>query len=503
VGNDESAYLLQARIFASGRLAGPPRPLPEFFQQYHVFVEPVLAAKYPPGHSLLLAPGIWIGLPGFVPALLVALTAAILYSVTRRLANGSAALLAVLLLTTSDIALRFDASYFSEVTTAALFAIAWWALLKYKTFGKQRWLVLWAIAVSWGAVTRPLTMLAFALPAAVAAISLVVRRRAWADLGPSLAAGLLIVAILPIWNARVAGDWRTLPQSEYARRYLPSDRLGFGASVLAPAAPLSPDEERANRVVAQLHAGYSAAGLPQAAAERAANIIRGTWSYGGTPGIAVLFAAVMLPIAITRIVIGTSLCVFGAYLAYAHDPSWTLYYLELQPALAFLTAIGFFGATQRLSRWVTRRRPGAAPWASDVHHLAFAASVIWLAAPTPGRIVSYRRAHVEQREYRAQFERAIAGLPSTPSIVFLSTAPGHGEQRLVENVPDLWSEQTWIVHDLGEQNVRLLALAPARRAYLCREYARGDTANFRIEPLQGATSSEGSDHRSLIQPIDP
>src|SRR5215217_7952109 len=42
--NDESAYLLQARIFASGRLVGAARPLPEFFQQYHVFVTPVLAA---------------------------------------------------------------------------------------------------------------------------------------------------------------------------------------------------------------------------------------------------------------------------------------------------------------------------------------------------------------------------------------------------------------------------------------------------------------------------
>src|SRR5262245_29478298 len=67
VGDDEAAYLLQAKIFASGNITAAGRPLPEFFNQQHVFVDPVLAAKYPPGHSLLLVPGIWLALPGLVP----------------------------------------------------------------------------------------------------------------------------------------------------------------------------------------------------------------------------------------------------------------------------------------------------------------------------------------------------------------------------------------------------------------------------------------------------
>jgi hypothetical protein len=374
--------------------------------------------------------------------------------------------------------------------------------LKYRDSVKRRWLVLFAAAVAWGAITRPLTMLAFALPAGVCALVVIGRRRAWTDLVSAVGGGLLVLAILPIWNSRVVGDWRRLPQSEYARLYLPSDRLGFGASALPPAARLSPEEKRADEVVRRLHLGYSAAGLPAAAADRAANIIRGTWSYGGLPGLAVLFAAAVLPIGIARVVIGTVLCLFVAYLTYAHDPSWTLYYLELQPPLAFLTAVGVYGAVLWVSRTFVRRWSAAIARDADIQRLALAAVAVWLAAPTFDRIASYRRAHAEQRAYRVRFEKAISALPDSSSIVFVRYAAGHGEERLVENVPDLSSARTWIVHDLGPENARLLALAPSRSAYLYVETVRGDSIAFRLEPFQGAQSSDESERQTLIRPIE-
>jgi hypothetical protein len=49
VVHDETAYLLQAQMLAHGHLAGPGRPMPEFFEQFQVFASPILAAKYPPG----------------------------------------------------------------------------------------------------------------------------------------------------------------------------------------------------------------------------------------------------------------------------------------------------------------------------------------------------------------------------------------------------------------------------------------------------------------------
>src|SRR5689334_17546539 len=116
--HDEAAYILQARIFAKGHLVAPGRPAPEFFEQYHTFVEPIVAAKYPPGFSLLLVPGIWLGLPGLVPALLVGASTAIAYALARRLANASVALLTAVLMNGSTIALRFNPSYASEIATS-------------------------------------------------------------------------------------------------------------------------------------------------------------------------------------------------------------------------------------------------------------------------------------------------------------------------------------------------------------------------------------------------
>src|SRR5260370_11675979 len=84
VFHDEAAYLLQAKIFASGRWAAPARPLPEFFEQFHVLVTPVFASKYWPGHSLLMVPGVWLGLPGLVPVLLSGLTGALCFGLARR-----------------------------------------------------------------------------------------------------------------------------------------------------------------------------------------------------------------------------------------------------------------------------------------------------------------------------------------------------------------------------------------------------------------------------------
>src|SRR5689334_19629416 len=72
--HDEAAYLLQARIFAGGHWTAPGRPLPEFFDQFYVLVTPVLASRYPPGHSLLLALGQLVGWPVLVPLILHGVT---------------------------------------------------------------------------------------------------------------------------------------------------------------------------------------------------------------------------------------------------------------------------------------------------------------------------------------------------------------------------------------------------------------------------------------------
>src|SRR6476620_9481979 len=55
--HDELAYVLQARLFSHLHWTAPAPPMSEFFAQPHVLSDPLIASKYPPGHSLLLALG--------------------------------------------------------------------------------------------------------------------------------------------------------------------------------------------------------------------------------------------------------------------------------------------------------------------------------------------------------------------------------------------------------------------------------------------------------------
>src|SRR5689334_4189332 len=165
--HDEAAYILQARIFAKGQMVAAGRPVPEFFEQYHTFVEPIVAAKYPPGFSLLLVPGIWLGLPGLIPALLAGASTALAFLLACELASMPVAFVTVVLMNASSVAIKFNPTYSSEVATTFLVLLSWLALHRHWTTGRAYWLLALAAAVGWGAITRPLTLLAFAIPTGV------------------------------------------------------------------------------------------------------------------------------------------------------------------------------------------------------------------------------------------------------------------------------------------------------------------------------------------------
>ncbi len=63
------------------------------------------------------------------------------------------------------------------------------------------------------------------------------------------------------------------------------------------------------------------------------------------------------------------------------------------------------------------------------------------------------------------FFRTVDRLPR-PSIVFVRYAPTHIVHfSLIANEPDLAAAHAWIVYDRGDDNLRLMALAPDRVPY--------------------------------------
>jgi hypothetical protein len=469
VVQDESAYVLQARIFAMGQWAGPPRPIPAFFEQMAVFGAPALVPKYPPGHALLLVPGIWLGLPGLIPVLLTAAAGALLFALARRVAGVWVAAVALVIWLASSGNIQWRASYLSQTTTSAAWLLAWWCLLRWRETHGTAWSAGVAASVAWCAITRPVTAVALATPIAVVMLRDLVRQRKWGGALVPAAVGGAILAIVPLWSARTLGDWRATPYTVYMKTYIPTERLGFGLVGDVAPRPLPPDLARVDADWRRVHAMHTAERLPTTLLWRVVTVARGTWSGWRLAllpffliGLTVLGAEAALALASVALL-------FGIHVAFAHPALWWPYYLEALPVLAVVTALGLWRVLARVADDVrASRRSGG----RDTRRAALAAAVLALAwiALSAGDVTRARAATIATRAAQETFARRVAELPDPRAIVFVRYSPTHDQHRsLITNGPDLARERVWIAYDRGAENVTLHALAPDRACYLYDE----------------------------------
>jgi len=484
--HDEVSYLLQAQIFAHGKWTEPAAPIPAFFEQFHVFTDPVIASKYPPGHSLLLVPGIWLGLPGLVPLLLVALSGVLVFALARRIANPWVALLTFFLWLLGRTELRFHSSYFSENTTTLCWLLGFWALLEWRERREARWLALLTACVAWGGITRPLTMVAFAIPTGIVVVWTLTRGRAWhwRAIVPAAAIGAAIVGILLVSNAKVSGNWRSMPWNVWSREYMPWDAPGFGLDTTPPRRQLSPVMIAFARQFGGLHKDYTLASVPREAWERVSEIAESSLGTFERPDVRTLLAPFALvglillawgrPVREGRFALVCAIALFVSYLSYAHPAPWTLYYLESSWLLPFASALGLWTLTAML---VERVRMPDTQLLRDFAKVptlataAFVGALLWFAIPRINGARHYADlSHNTLRGWRTFVNSAI---PDQRAILFVRYAPWHYvHESLVANDPDLANARLWIVYDRGAEDAKLTALAPDRATYLFDEQTR-------------------------------
>ncbi|HEY2378373.1 MAG TPA: hypothetical protein VGH98_20510 [Gemmatimonadaceae bacterium] len=484
--HDEVSYLLQAQIFAHGKWTEPAAPIPAFFEQFHVFTDPVIASKYPPGHSLLLVPGIWLGLPGLVPLLLVAACGALIFALARRVSNSWVALLTFCLWLLGRTELRFHSSYFSENTTTLCWLLGFWALLEFRERREARWLALVTACVAWGGITRPLTMVAYAIPTGLVVIWTLTRYRAWhwRTIAPAAAIGAAIVGIVFVSNAKVTGSWRSMPWNVWSREYMPWDVPGFGLDTTPPRRELSPVMSRFAQQFGGLHKNYTIANLPSQTWARLSEISEsslGTWRRPDVRTLLAPFAIIGLillavgrPIREGPYALACAVALFVSYLSYAHPPPWTLYYLESSWLLPFAASLGLWMVTTMI---VQRVRAPSAALLHEVQRLptfataALVGALLWFAIP---RINGARQfADLSHNTLRSWRNFVNSAIPDRRAILFVRYAPWHYvHESLVANDPDLASARLWIVYDRGAEDAKLAALAPDRATYLFDEKTR-------------------------------
>jgi hypothetical protein len=467
VYHDEAAYLLQAGIFATGRWIGSPPPVPAFFEQFHVLLAPGVAPKYPPGFAFTLVPGTWLHLPALMPLLLTGLTGGLMFALARRVAGGAVALLATALWVAAPGNLRFRAGFFSEILTSLLWLAGWWALLEWRATARGAWLLVLAACVGLGAITRPLTMLVFAIPVGVVVLRDVSRRRAWGPLAGAMLLGTAIVSLMPLHNSRITGHWRTSPYVRYTTLYLPFDRMGFGLDSTPAAVTLPADMQDLSTYFGNAHAKHTARRLPAIALQRVRAVLN---DMGGPPALgaaALLVVGLAVAPGAVQFAAGTALLLLLAHLPYAHFNNWTLYYLEAFPVVALLMASG----VARAGRMLLGPGLGAADTSSRLD-LLLGASAMFLLIALPWRVMSARSEHRSNAAAQLYFQQLVREVPA-PAVVFVRYGPRHvSHYSLIQNPPDYDTAPYWIVYDRGAENAELLSKAGERRAFLYDE-ARG------------------------------
>jgi hypothetical protein len=450
--HDEASYLLQADIFASGRWTTPSPAHPEFFEQPHVQVVPAVASKYPPGHALLLSVGARFGWHALVPLLLTAITAALLFALAMRIANPWVALFVCSAWVFAPMVLRFQPSYLSELTTTPLVLGSWLALLRWRELHRRWWLLLLALLVGWGAITRPLTMLAFAVPMGVVVVRDVMRKKLWRDFGWAVAVGLGVLAILPVWSHQTTGDWRLSPVEKYRRDYLPFDQIGFTADTSAPArrASMSPVLVETYDYFLEARKEQSLAALPLTAFRRAVAITTALFQGGRLPLLVLAIIGLIVMPRPVGVAVLSALLLYLAHLPYAHWPGWTVYYLEAAPVAAMLSGLGL--------------------WHLGVRFMKERAASLALTSTFAVMFVGAFGAHAWRERHRGpdggQLHRDVARIIPTmpqPGIIFVRYSPRiMHNPAIVRNFAYPDSAAMWIVHDLGAKNDELLRGAPGR-----------------------------------------
>ncbi len=475
VVHDESAYLLQAQLFAKGRFTAPTPPLYHFFEQLYVNLVPAISSKYPPGTSLLIAPGMRIGQPGIPVVVANALSGALVFMLARRFGGVVVGMLTWALWVTSFPVLYFHAMYLSEVPTSVAWLATWWGIARWRTSGRKRDLAIAALAIAYCGITRPLTAVALAIAVGIVMLRVAARRTPQPGIrrGELVTLGIgaaLAILFVGIWSWRSTGNPTLTPLTLYTRTYVPFDKLGFGARAEdAPKASLPWDQQITDRAFYQEHQQHTVAKLPITFFSRARMVGRDMW-YDWRGGLA-LVALVGLAGAPIELWVGLGALALQLllYLLYAHPARWSLYYIEGLPVLAFATALG---VPVLLSLGTHKRVPGVRRLVSG--------AVLFLLMVYPAW-VTMQQVRAQITTDHSYYEAFLGSLPSgsDSSIVFVRYSREHNDGlSLVRNVPDLGDAPVWVVYDRGAENAKLISVAPGRSPYLF------DEARWAMHPLQ-------------------
>jgi 4-amino-4-deoxy-L-arabinose transferase-like glycosyltransferase len=230
--HDEGVYLQHARLLLGGELWFTT-PLTDAFHWWF-FVEdgPRLYSKYQPVVPALFAPGVAVGVPRLVLAVVGAGVAGLVGLLARAAYDGPTGVVAAVLVVLSPLFLLTTSVFLPYAPTSLLNLVFAYGYVRAVRSGRRRWAVVAGVGVGLAFFARPYTAVLFALPFVAHACWLLWTgrsdvdrlRRRFTVLLPVAALGLGFVGLTLAYNVVVVGDPLEFPFLAFA----PEDGVGFG-----------------------------------------------------------------------------------------------------------------------------------------------------------------------------------------------------------------------------------------------------------------------------------
>lgn len=230
---DEVQYIFQARYMAQGQLTVKAPPVPEAFSLYMIPTDSNRwYSIFPPGWSMVLALGAFVGAMWLVNPLLAGLNILLAYGFFQEIYSRRFARIAVLLLCCSPWNVFMAMNFMSHTFTITCALVAACALCKARKARKVGWATGAGFTIGFASLIRPLDGL---ILAGLFTLWVFASKSLWSVKLKhflALTIGTLIIgaAVLP-YNKAVTGSATLMPLDAYYSTYFgtKSNALGFGA----------------------------------------------------------------------------------------------------------------------------------------------------------------------------------------------------------------------------------------------------------------------------------
>ncbi len=459
VTDDEYVYLFQSRLLAHGRAAWPAPVASDFLVNVFVQVKDGRwFGQYPPGHPLMLLPGVLLGWPRLAPVALAAANVLLIGALLRRIAGGGWARAGAVLVLLSPLFLLTGATLLSHPSSTFGLALASWGAVRATEDGRLRFGLAAGAGLALLLLARPYTAVTLGAFPATLLLWAGARRGRGRALAGAAAAGVLGVVFFLLYNAGVSGN--PLVTGYQAVRGSTMKEFGFG-TIIPGLIVHTPIQGLKNVLLLAVRFHFWAFGWPLA-------VLPAAWAFSSrgvdTPPAAGRLSETLYARA-AALMMGVGLFSYLFYWSIGVNDTGPVKTYEILIPFCVLSVIG-------LKRWSERRGPAEpAAWVAASVTAAFL--VFW--PPQVTHLRALTRAVAEPY-------RAVAAAVEPPAIVFTEGVQPPEPVSWVFGTPDPrpdLSDPILFVRDLGGRNREFWEAHRERRPYLLR-YNEG---RFQVVPL--------------------